>query len=157
MTLPILHIPSLLAAGSLDFDITLVFQFVIFMATLIMMHTLLIKPYLQVREAREEGTQGSREDADEMHERAEQLLTRYDEQLADARRNAVGVRDSLRGQGIAEQDDLLDEVRAEITTKLADERGKIAESVTSAEAQIEERARKIAEVMVQRVLPELEA
>ena len=74
MTLSILQLPPVMASAALDFDITMVIQFGIFALTVAILHVLIIKPYMQAREARSEGTEGSREDADEMHERAEQVL-----------------------------------------------------------------------------------
>ena len=85
----IAEFPMLLAAGALDFDITIVFQFVIFILAIALLHNILIKPYLQTREARDEGTEGSREEADEMQQLAVQRRAEYEDQLSEVRRDAM--------------------------------------------------------------------
>lgn len=157
MTISILQLPTLTASGALDFDITMVIQFVIFALTVGILHVLLIKPYMQAREARSEGTEGSREDADEMHERAEQVLARYEERLTEARREAVKVREEFRAEGLSEQQEMLDEVRKEVFTKLEKERGVLNAKVSDAEEELDKRAEQLASMMVKRVLPEIGA
>ncbi len=157
MTISILQLPTLTASGALDFDITMVIQFVIFALTVGILHVLLIKPYMQAREARSEGTEGSREDADEMHDRAEQVLARYEERLTEARREAVKVREEFRAEGLSEQQEMLDEVRKEVFTKLEKERGVLNAKVSDAEEELDKRAEQLASMMVKRVLPEIGA
>ncbi len=149
-----LSLPGLVAAGTLDFDITILFQFVIFSLAIAIMHFLIIKPYLQVREAREEGTQGKREDATETEERAMQQKAKYEEQLSEARRDAMGVRESLRNQGLAEKEEMVEEVRREVAAKLTEERGALNKRVSELEEQIDERAEALAKMMIDKVLPE---
>ncbi|MEC9399694.1 MAG: ATP synthase F0 subunit B [Myxococcota bacterium] len=153
----IAEFPMLLAAGALDFDITIIFQFGIFILAIALLHNILIKPYLQTREARDEGTEGSREEADEMQQLAVQRRAEYEDQLSEVRRDAMGVREELRNQGVAEQEDMLDEVRREVAAKLTEERGKINTKVREAEDELDARAKQIAELMVSKILPELEA
>lgn len=152
----LVHVPGLVAAGALDFDITTVFQFVIFALAIVSLQFILIKPYLQVREARDEGTLGSREEADEMTARAEQMLSKYEAQLTEARRDAVEVREAKRGEGEAEREDTLDEARREVAATLTQGRGEINQRVAEAEVEIERRAQQLAEMMVEKVLPELQ-
>lgn len=157
MTISILQLPTMTAAGALDFDITMVIQFGLFALTVLVLHFVLIKPYMQAREARSEGTSGSREDADEMHQRAEQVLARYEERLTEARRDAVKVREEFRDEGLSEQQGMIDEVRAELAVKLEKERTVLRERVVEAEDELEARAENLAAMMVERVLPELKA
>lgn len=145
--------PPMLASVAIDIDITVAFQFVTYALTTFALYFLMVKPYLKVREDRDEGTEGSREEAEEMEARAEQVLARYESQLADARRDAMEVRESRRSEGLAEQDDILGKVRTEVTEKLEDERARIAGLVASAEADLEARAQELAGLMVQKVLP----
>jgi F-type H+-transporting ATPase subunit b len=146
-----------MASAALDFDITMVIQFGIFALTVAILHVLIIKPYMQAREARSEGTEGSREDADEMHERAEQVLARYEERLTEARRDAVKVREDFREEGLTNQSAMVSEVRAELAKKLEGERQTLRERVVEAEDELEARADQLATMMVERVVPELSA
>ncbi|TXD41192.1 ATP synthase F0 subunit B [Lujinxingia vulgaris] len=146
--------PLLVAAVAIDIDGTLFVQMGAFLLVFVILNFVLIKPYLKTVEAREESVQGSSEEAGEMDAQAAVLTASYDEKLSKARREAQDVRESLRNQGLAEQDDILEEVREELGGKLAEERKVIEERVVAARAEIDERARALAEAMVQKVLPQ---
>ncbi|TXD34983.1 ATP synthase F0 subunit B [Lujinxingia vulgaris] len=146
--------PLLVAAVAIDIDGTLFVQMGAFLLVFVILNFVLIKPYLKTVEAREESVQGSSEEAGEMDAQAAVLTASYDEKLSKARREAQDVRESLRNQGLAEQDDILEEVREELGGKLAEERKVIEDRVVAARAEIDERARALAEAMVQKVLPQ---
>jgi F-type H+-transporting ATPase subunit b len=145
-------IPTL-AAVSIDLDITVALQFVNFAVAVAAVYFIIGGKYLKVREERREATSGSREDADEMLERTEQLKEEFDDKMASARRDATEVRESLRGQGVAEQEDIIGEVRVELSEKLEAERAKIQAKVDEAEAELDGRAKELAELMVAKVIP----
>lgn len=153
MTFSMIAHPAVMASASFDFDVTMVIQFVIFALAIGILHTLLIKPYLAAREARTEGTSGSREDAEEMAQRAEQLLSQYEGQLTEARREAVRVREAGRAEGVARQEAMVAEVRAELSKKLEEERATLQQSVKQAQVELDARAEQMARLMVERVLP----
>ena len=144
---------TLLGAATLDFDITTVFQFVIFALAIAILHALIIAPYLKVREMREEGTEGNREAAEETEALALHRKAEYDDQLAEARRDAMGVRESLRGQGIAQQEEMVDEAKREVQAKLDEERRALHIRVDELESQLDAKASEFARLMLDRVLP----
>lgn len=143
----------MLAAIQIDIDITVVFQAVIFFLVVVLLNNIIIQPYLDARQAREESTEGSREGAEEQHARADQLSAAYDDGISLARRDAVAVSENLRGQGTSEQQDMVGEVQAELDATLATERAEIAKMVADAEAQIEARAAALSSLIVQKVMP----
>ena len=144
---------GMLAAVSIDVDITVVFQFVNFTLAVFFLHMIIGKPYLKAREAREEGTEGSREEADDMFARADQMVIQIEAQMNEARRDAMEVRESLRNQGVAEQRDIVDETRGELDDHLATERAKLDGLVKNAQRQLDTRAADLAKRMVERVVP----
>ncbi len=143
---------GMLAAVSIDVDITVVFQFVNFTLAIFFLHMIIGKPYLKAREAREEGTAGSREEADDMFARADQMVIQIEAQMNEARRDAMEVRESLRNQGVAEQRDIVDETRGELEDHLATERAKLDGLVKNAQHQLDARAADLAKRMVDRVV-----
>jgi F-type H+-transporting ATPase subunit b len=153
--LNILAAPTLpvLAAAAIDIDATVLVQMVLFLITIFLLHNVLFKPYLRTLDARKEAVEGSREEAGELDARAAALMVEYDEKMMAARRDAKEVRDSLRNQGLAEQNDVIDEVRTELTAKLGDERNRIALQVEEAKKQIQSRSQGLAEAMVKKVIP----
>lgn len=144
----------MLAAIQIDIDITVVFQAIIFFFVVVLLNNIIIQPYLDARQAREESTDGSREGAEEQHARADQLSSAYDEGMLLARRDAVAVSDDLRGQGTSEQQDMVGEVQIELDANLAAERAEIAKMVADAESQIEARASALSALIVQKVMPQ---
>lgn len=148
-----LLLAPIIAEVSIDIDGTIYVQMAAFLIALFMLHFLLFKPYLKTLQARSESVEGSEEEADEMGEQAEVLREKYDKKILKARRDAQEIRDSLRNQGLAEQEDIQQEVDEELQAKLAEERAAIAERVAAARAEIEDRADGLADAMVEKILP----
>lgn len=149
----VLWAPLMVADVTIDVDGTILVQMAAFLLTIFMMHFLLFRPYLRTLELRKENVQGSEEDAGEMQAHSAILQTKYDKKIRKARRDAQEVRESLRSQGLAEQDDIVAEVRQELEAKLKEERATIAGHVDKARSEIEDRADGLAEAMVSRLLP----
>lgn len=145
---------SPLIAVSIDIDRTILAQALFFLVSIPILHYLMFRPYLKTREARKESVEGSEEEAGELGEQAENLRTKYEKELRQARRDAKEVRDSLRTQGLAEKRDIHDEVRQELDAKLAEERATIAEHVETARDEMEERAQGLADAMVGKLIPD---
>lgn len=143
-----------LVGVAIDIDGTMVVQALVFLATLFALQHLMFRPYLKTREARKDSVEGSSEEADELGAQAEVLEAKYEEEIRQARRDAKEVRDSLRKQGLAEQQDIHQEVREELEQKLADERATISEHVDAARQEIEERAEGLADAMVGKLIPD---
>jgi F0F1-type ATP synthase membrane subunit b/b' len=143
----------LIASVQIDVDVTVAIQFVTFTVALFSIWGLIITPYLKAREARDEGTSGSREEADEMEAMATARLAEYDERMTQIRRESMETREELRAAGAKTQQDLLGAARAEISAKSAAEQKKIAEKVSQVEVELDARAKKLAELMIQKILP----
>lgn len=141
-------------AITIDVDGTIFVQMALFLFTLVMLNFVLIRPYLKTREMRSENVEGSEEEAGEMQAQSAVLETTYDQKIRKARVDAQEVRESLRNQGLAEQDDIVQEVRTELEAKLEEERKQIESRVAIARAEIESRASSLADTMVNRLMPE---
>lgn len=144
----------ILGAIVIDIDGTIFVQMALFLITLVMLNFVLIKPYMKTREMRSENVEGSEEEAGEMEAQSAVLETKYDQKIRKARVDAQEVRDSLRNQGLAEQEDIVTEVRSELEAKLEEERAKIQSRVEIATAEIEHRASSLADSMVDRLMPQ---
>ena len=147
------HLQPVVAAAAIDIDGTIIVQMILFFFVLFFLHFVLFRPYLKAVDAREDGVEGAREEAAEMETRAGRVIEEYEEKMRQARRDAQDVRESLRNQGLQEQNDMVQEVREEIQGKLQEERARIANKVDSARADIEERAQSLADAMTAKILP----
>ncbi|MBA2664344.1 MAG: ATP synthase F0 subunit B [Bradymonadaceae bacterium] len=142
-----------LAAAAIDIDGTVLVQMVVFLFVIIFLHYTLFQPFLRTLEARQEGVHGSREEAAELDARAAMMLVEFDNKMNGARRDAQEIRESLRTQGLSEQNEIVDEVRDELNAKLVEERKAIAAKVETALLELNERSTKLAQVMVDKVIP----
>lgn len=143
----------LIASVQIDVDVTVAIQFVTFTVALFSIWGLIINPYLEAREKREEGTSGSREEADEMEALAQARLKEHDERMVQIRREAMELREGLRAEGATKQQDMLGTARAELSAKSKGEQAKIAAKVSAAEAELEGRAKQLSELVITKILP----
>lgn len=89
-----------------------------------------------------------------MQTRAGRVIEEYEAKMRQARRDATDVRESLRNQGLQEQNDMVGEVREQIQQDLEMERGRIEAKVQTARATIQTRAKSLAGDMVRQILPQ---
>ncbi len=153
-TLSAAQLTPVVGAAAIDIDGTIIIQLVLFWFVLFFLHFVLFRPYLKAVDAREEGVGGAREEAAEMETRAGMVIEEYEEKMRQARRDAQDVRESLRNQGIQEQNDMVQEVRGQIQDKLQEERARIQAKVDSARDDIEKRAESLADAMATKILPQ---
>ena len=146
---------SILAAVSIDVDVTAIFMAGLFALLYLILQPLIINPYMRARQAREEGVGGAKEEASDSDAQAESMILEYEERMRKARREATEVREVLRTQGVDEQKDLIEEARAEIGAKLAQQRAELATEVESARAKLDTKAQALSRDVVEKILPAL--
>lgn len=149
-----MHLPTfLLASVSIDVDATAVVMGLLFIVLYFLLQPLVINPYLRARDLRREAVEGAREEARESEALAEARMMEFEDEMKTARRDAAEVRESLRGQGTAEQRDIVDEARVEVQAQLAAERAKIDAQVVEAQKELQTRASGLSKAMVDKILP----
>ena len=146
---------TLLAAVAINVDLTAVVMTLLFIALYYLLQPLIINDYLRARELRREAVEGAREEARESQGLADARMLEFEDEMRAARKAAAEVRDVIRGQGTAEQRDLVDEGRAEVQQKLIEERAKVAGQVAAAQSELKERAASLSSVIVDKILPRL--
>lgn len=95
---------SLLAAAEaplIDLDGTVLLQFAIFVTMVIVLHTLVFRPYLKVRLEREKGIGGAREEARSMEERATAAAVEMEAKINKAKQRGEQERLHLRAEAAA--------------------------------------------------------
>lgn len=119
---------SLILSISVDFDKSAFLQMVLFAGFVILLKPLLIDPMLALFAAREAGTEGVKDEARAMQERAADILRRYEKEVANARAQAAQARDasrkttaSLEAQILAEGRKMADQVTTQGREKIAHE------------------------------------
>ena len=103
----------LFAAGGvvMDVDRTMFVQAGIFVMLIVVLSPLLFKPLLRLLEERERRTEGARQEARAMQDKAENLLLRYQTKLEEVRRTASHERERLRNETLQLESRIVGEAR----------------------------------------------
>lgn len=145
-----------MTAGSkspVDLDITFVGSLVIFLASWGLLKFLLFDPYLKVREEREAGIGGSKDEAEALQKDAEEKLATYEAKMEEARAKASEARNALRSEGTAEERSILDAAHKASTAHLSKERAQIETQIAEARTQLEKEAQSLSKLMADQLLP----
>ncbi len=136
----------------IDLDNTLFVQALVFAIMAFLASRWLFKPYLRMREQREEGIEGAREEAERLTAEADARLTDYEGKLKDARERAMSEQRKVRAEAAASEQKLLDETRAETLSAIEESRKKLGTEVQSARTDLLPKADLLARDMVSKLL-----
>lgn len=109
-----------------DFDLTFVLQMLVFATLIVVLRPLLFDPVLKVFEERERRTEGTKGSAREMQERAGELLSRYERELARVHEVARQERDRERAETARTEAELMARARDSANTIIEQGRERIA-------------------------------
>ena len=139
-------------AIKLDLDRTVLLQMALFAALVLVLRPLLFDPVLRVFEEREKRTEGARDDARELQEKAGELLRQYERELERVQQVANEEREKLRAETARLEAQILAEAR-EATTRIVEEgRARIHAEVAAVGAELAKDAPALASIMAARVL-----
>ncbi len=116
----------------INIDITLVLNLGVWLALFFFLRAVLWKPMLDLLDAREQGTEGARKDAERLAAESKDLRARLDADLAAARAKGVGARDALRAEGSKRDAEIAAKVRDEVNATLEARRTELAAQLASA-------------------------
>ena len=135
-----------------DFDITVLFQVVLFILLLLVLKPVLFDPMLKLFEERERRIEGAKLQARKIDEASAGALSKYDTEMAKARGIANVERDRLRAEGVKSENEILARVRATTATTLEQGRGRIGQEVLTARAALKADVSVLAKELAARVL-----
>lgn len=122
--------PQLFASPiTLDADLTFLAQFALFTVFIMLLKPLLFDPLIRVFEERERRTEGAKKQARKMDEKAGELLTRYEAELAKVRQEASVERERLRADAARLEAKIMAEARADTAHILDTGKERIAREV----------------------------
>jgi F-type H+-transporting ATPase subunit b len=136
----------------LDFNHVVVFQIVIFLFLMVVLKPLLFDPMLKVFALREERTEGARETARELEEKAGELLTRYETELRRVSQAAAEERDRLRAEATKLEAQILSEARAAAAKIVEEGRKRIEAEASSIRFELGKQSERLAGDIATRVL-----
>ncbi len=119
---------------------------------MIILRSLLFKPYLEMRAQRRRKIEGAEQDAEQMQRRAAQLDTEYQQRFAKARATAEEERTRLQAEGRAREGELLAQAREKSHARLQTTRQQLATQVAAVQAELQQRAEPLAHQLASKLL-----
>jgi F-type H+-transporting ATPase subunit b len=139
-------------APLIDLDNTLFVQALVFALMAFLASKWLFKPYLRMREEREEGIEGARDEAERLTAEADARLADYNGKIKDARERAMGEQRKVRAEAAASEQELLDRTREETLAAIEEAKSKLDTEVDSARKELMPKADLLARDMVSKLL-----
>lgn len=138
----------------LDFppDLTFVVQLVGFFVLLAILNKLLFAPFLEVLNERADRTEGAAAHAVEEQDEANELKSKIDAAMAEARREASTIAETIRREGRAKEAEIYERGKEAAAAKLAELRAGIESERSAAENDLRDNAKAIAASMIENVL-----
>ncbi|MCP4444621.1 MAG: ATP synthase F0 subunit B [Myxococcales bacterium] len=153
MTQPVLMTLASAAEHPLiDIDNTAFLQFAIFVVMALASTQLLFKPYLRMREARDEGMDGARDKAKALSAEADAKLADYEQKLASARARAQEERRKIRGEAAEHLQTITEKARGAALEAVQSATQKVETETASARAELLPKADSLAGEMAGKLL-----
>jgi F0F1-type ATP synthase membrane subunit b/b' len=136
----------------IDIDFTAFVQFGIFAAAFLVATTLVFRPYLRMRDARDAATFGAREEAARLAAEAEARLVDYERRVEAARARAFEERRKIRAEAATSYRELTEKTKAEATSTVIQARNKLVTDVEAARKELLPRADRLAAAIASKLL-----
>ncbi|MBW2528540.1 MAG: H(+)-transporting ATPase [Deltaproteobacteria bacterium] len=145
---------SLVASGgvSVDADVTVLAQLVMFTGFIVLMKPLIFDPLLRLFEERERRTAGAIAEAREMDEEAINLKRDYDAKFDGIRREASLERERLRGENSKLEAEMMTSARDAVATTLDQGKAKVEDEIGRIRAELADQRQSLAAEIASRVL-----
>lgn len=117
----------------INVDWTMILQFVNFLVLMAVLNVLLYRPLRNVLAQRKEKIDGSHQRAKDLETQIEEKMTRYQEQLQDAKMKGSQERAEMRSAATAEEAKIVGAAREEAGQRLQELKAKVAEEAAAAE------------------------
>ncbi len=136
----------------IDIDLTALIQFLIFLVMAFASTQLLFKPYLRMREQRDDGMDGARKDAEALSAEADAKLVDYEQKLASARARAQEERRKIREEAAGHLQSVTEKARLAAQEAVQSATEKVRTETESARAELLPKADALAGQMVGKLL-----
>lgn len=147
-----LPLPPILAAVNVDFDKTVFVQMAIFAILIAVLKPVLFDPMLRLFALREERTDGARKNAREMQERAAEILSNYDAEVAKVRAEAGLAREELRKETARLEAQILAEAHSRTEVITTEGRARVAREMQEFQTQLASHSAAVEDELVAVVL-----
>lgn len=136
----------------IDIDNTAFIQFAIFVVMALASTQLLFKPYLRMREERDQGMDGARKEAESLSAEADAKLADYEQKLAAARARAQEERRTIRAEAAEHLESITAKARSSAQEAIQAAHDKVQTETEKARADLLPKADTLAGDMVTKLL-----
>jgi F-type H+-transporting ATPase subunit b len=145
---------SLVRAGgvNLDFDATLLVQVVFIIVLWAVLKPMLFDPLLKLFEEREKRIEGAIKKARRIDEQSAEAKAQYDDAMTKARAEGSAERETVRGEGLRKESEILAGVRAEVQKGLDTARQQTQKEVDATRSELAPHTTTLARHVAGRVL-----
>ena len=133
-------------------DYTLFVQIINFLVLVFLLNMVLFRPIRRIIRERQARMTMFEEDISGLADNQQGFLGEVDAQLAEARREGLGVREKLRQEGSQEETSLLEQVKKEVDEEWARVEAKIKKDVAKARDALREQAQDFATALSAKIL-----
>ncbi len=145
-------VSPVIAAVTVDFDKSVFVMMALFALLIVVLKPILLDPMLRVFALREERTDGAKAEARAMQERAAEILSNYEAEVAKVRAEATAERDALRKETARVEAEILAEAREAAEAISREGRERIATEIANLSRDLDARAEGLAKEIGSRVL-----
>ncbi len=133
-------------------DITIVYQWLNFIAAVLVLHYGIFKPVLKVLEERHLRTIGERDNARLLTDKSEGILKTCEKRLEEARLAGSRKTEEVRAQAGQQAEEILKKARQDVERRREEVRQKIDHSVKECSLQLKQHARELGREMASKIL-----
>ena len=133
-------------------DGTLILHVIIILVMIYVLNATLYRPINQILESREKRTRGRLTEAQEIMQSVTEKIREYERSLRQARAEAYAQTESQRAAAIKERQQKLNEMRAQLTQTIGQEKKTIEQQADEARTSLEAESRRLAREIGSRVL-----
>jgi len=133
-------------------DGTLILHVIIILVMIYVLNATLYKPINQILESREKRTRGRLTEAQEIMQSVSQKISEYERSLRQARAEAYAQTEAQRAAAMKERQQNVNEMRAQLTQTIAQEKKTIEQQAGEARVTLEVESRRLAREIGSRVL-----
>jgi F-type H+-transporting ATPase subunit b len=136
----------------IDIDWTLFVQILNFLVLVFLLNIVLFRPIRKILQARQARLAALAGDIDGLADSRQGILGEVDEQLIAARREGLGLRESLRQEGSQAESSLLEQVKKEVDAQWTKVEAKIKKDVGKAREALSAQAQDFAQALATKIL-----
>jgi F-type H+-transporting ATPase subunit b len=133
-------------------DITLIFQLAIVLFLMVLLSSVVFKPFLRVLQERKDWVEGAEKKARELQQRSEELMERYRDSMSAAQAQGASIREEIRREGLSKEAEVLQKAMEEANRFLEEMKGQLQEETRNVRAALRLQAQTLSREVAEKML-----